>query len=109
VKLEDLLRRIHSNSGNLFHGRSPLSEIFTDLILAHRCRTEAVHTNTIESSVFRWFSSRFTPSRSAATHHSTGVLYGLSSKPLAGQNSKTVHYFLGATIMVTRGTVVSPA
>jgi hypothetical protein len=40
MKLEDLLRRIHPNS-------APLFEILTDLILAHRCRTEAVHTNTI--------------------------------------------------------------
>ena len=27
MKLENLLRRIHPNSANLLHGRSPLSEI----------------------------------------------------------------------------------
>ncbi len=27
----------------------------TDLSLAHRCRTEAVHTNTIGALRFRWF------------------------------------------------------
>jgi len=34
VKLEKMFRRIHANSANLFHGRSPLSEICSDLILA---------------------------------------------------------------------------
>jgi Transposase DDE domain group 1 len=29
-----MLRRVHANSANLFHGRSPLSEICNDLILA---------------------------------------------------------------------------
>src|SRR5581483_3232163 len=38
VKLKNVLRRIHANSGNLFHGRSPLSEISNDLSLAHGCR-----------------------------------------------------------------------
>src|SRR3984893_13877959 len=34
VKLENVFRRIHTNSANLFHGRPPLSEIYSDLILA---------------------------------------------------------------------------
>jgi hypothetical protein len=34
VKLEEMFRRVHPNSGNLFHGRSLLSEIRNDLILA---------------------------------------------------------------------------
>ena len=34
VKLENVLRRVHPNSANLFHGRFPLSEICNDLILA---------------------------------------------------------------------------
>src|SRR3954454_11255492 len=38
VKLENVFRRIHSNAANLVHGRSPLSEVAHDLILAHRCR-----------------------------------------------------------------------
>src|SRR4051794_31246204 len=48
VKLENVLRRIHSNSANLVHGRSPLSEITNnDLILAHRCRRgPSTPTNT---------------------------------------------------------------
>src|SRR6266446_5021302 len=45
VKLENVLRRIHPNSANLFHGRSPLSEICNDLILAHSMPLGAVHTN----------------------------------------------------------------
>src|ERR1700756_2926378 len=45
VKLENVLRRIHPNSANLFHGRSPLSEICYDLILAHSMPLGAVHTN----------------------------------------------------------------
>jgi len=40
-----MLRRVHSNSANLFHGRSPLFEINTDLILAHPMPPGAVHTN----------------------------------------------------------------
>ena len=34
MKLEKMFRRIHANSANLFHGRSPLFEICNDLILA---------------------------------------------------------------------------
>jgi hypothetical protein len=45
MKLENMLRRIHSNSANLFHGRSPLSEICNDLILAQSMPSGAVHTN----------------------------------------------------------------
>jgi len=40
-----MLRRIHPNPANLVHGRSPLSEINTDLILAHPMPPGAVHTN----------------------------------------------------------------
>jgi hypothetical protein len=46
VKLENVFRRIHPNSANLFHGRPPLSEIYSDLIiLARLMPLEAVHTN----------------------------------------------------------------
>jgi len=40
-----MLRRIHSNSAYLVHGRSPLSEINTDLTLAHWMPPGTVHTN----------------------------------------------------------------
>src|SRR5208283_3253799 len=33
VKLKNVFRGIHSNAANLFHGRSPTSEIFNDLTL----------------------------------------------------------------------------
>src|SRR5512144_2781968 len=45
VKLENVFRRIHSNAANLVHGRSPLSEICNDLILAHTMPSGAVHPN----------------------------------------------------------------
>src|SRR3954451_19911522 len=45
VKLEDVFRRIHPNSANLLHGRSPLSEISNDLSLAHSMPSGAVHTS----------------------------------------------------------------
>src|SRR5277367_4627924 len=51
VKLKDVFRRIHTNSANLVHGRSPLSEICNDLILARSMPSGAVHTN-------RWPRSR---------------------------------------------------
>src|ERR1700757_2448068 len=46
VKLENVFRRIHANSANLFHGRPPLSEIFSDLILARLMPSGVVHTNS---------------------------------------------------------------
>src|SRR5271167_5175934 len=48
VKLENVFRRIHTNSANLVHGRSPLSEIYNDLILARLMPSGAVHTNRID-------------------------------------------------------------
>src|SRR3984885_4254808 len=45
VKLEEAFRRIHPNSANLFHRRSPFSEICNDLILAHAMPSGAVHPN----------------------------------------------------------------
>src|SRR5713226_6121808 len=45
VKLKNVFRRIHTNSANLFHGRPPLSEIYSDLILARLMPSGAVHTN----------------------------------------------------------------
>ena|SRR5215469_8848436 len=39
------VRRMHPNSANLFHGRPPLSEIYSDLILARLMPSGAVHTN----------------------------------------------------------------
>src|ERR1700724_4019462 len=45
MELEKMLRRVHTNSANLFHGRSPLSEICNDLILAQSMPSGAVHTN----------------------------------------------------------------
>ena len=53
VKLENVFRRIHTNSANLFHGRPPLSEIYSDLILARLMPSGAVHTN--RRSVMRSF------------------------------------------------------
>lgn len=47
VNLKNLLRRIHTNSGNLVHGRLLSLEIVRDLILAPRCRRGAVHTNML--------------------------------------------------------------
>jgi hypothetical protein len=47
VKLENVFRRIHTNSANLVHGRPPLSEIYSDLILAPLMPSGAVHTNRI--------------------------------------------------------------
>src|SRR5664279_3392777 len=44
--LEETLRRIHPNSANLFHRRSPFNEICNDLILAHAMPSGAVHPNT---------------------------------------------------------------
>jgi hypothetical protein len=41
-----MFRRIHTNSANLFHGRSPLFEICNDLILAQSMPSGAVHPNT---------------------------------------------------------------
>jgi hypothetical protein len=50
VKLENMLRRIHSDSDNLFHGRSPLSEISNnDPILTHSVPPGAVHTNNSDT------------------------------------------------------------
>jgi hypothetical protein len=48
VKLENVLRRVHPNSANLFHGRFPLSEICNDLILARSMPSGAVHSNRWE-------------------------------------------------------------
>src|ERR1700760_3300226 len=48
VELENVFRCIHANSANLFHGRPPLSEIFTDLILAPLMPSGVVHTNRTE-------------------------------------------------------------
>jgi len=53
VKLENMLQRIHTNSANLFHGRSPLTEICNDLILARLMPSGAVHTNKWPRSRFR--------------------------------------------------------
>src|SRR6202043_2741200 len=49
VELENVFRRIHTNSANLFHGRPPLSEIYSDLILARLMPSGAVHTNRMKS------------------------------------------------------------
>src|SRR4051812_17811145 len=46
VKLENVFRRIHPNSANLLHGRSPLSEISNDLSLARSMPSGAVHTSS---------------------------------------------------------------
>jgi hypothetical protein len=45
MKLKNVFRRIHANSANVFHRRSPLAEICNDLFLAHRCLLGAVHPN----------------------------------------------------------------
>src|SRR5271166_2237302 len=49
MKLEKMFRCIHANSANLFHGRSPLFEICSDLILAQSMPSGAVHPNTLGS------------------------------------------------------------
>src|ERR1700688_2332842 len=46
VKLEEAFRRIHPNSANLFHRRSPSSEICNKLTLAHAMPSGAVHPIT---------------------------------------------------------------
>src|SRR6266487_1576184 len=38
MQLKNTLGRVHSNADKIVHGRPPLSEIYNDLILAHRCR-----------------------------------------------------------------------
>src|SRR6202011_248732 len=38
MKLEKMFRRVHANSANLFHGRSPLFEIATTSFWHNRCR-----------------------------------------------------------------------
>src|ERR1700682_855605 len=48
MQLKNVFRRVHPDSANLFHGRSPLSEINNDLILAHSMPPGAVHTNNFE-------------------------------------------------------------
>jgi hypothetical protein len=52
MKLKNMLRRIHPNSANLFHGRSPLSEINNnDLNLAHSMPPGAVRTSNARATV----------------------------------------------------------
>src|SRR4051794_32019136 len=46
VKLKNVFRRIHPNSANLLHGRSPLSEVSNSLILAHSMPSGTVHTRS---------------------------------------------------------------
>src|ERR1700730_3001196 len=46
MTLEKMFRSVHSHSANMFHGRSPLFEICTDLILAQSMPSGAVHPNT---------------------------------------------------------------
>src|SRR5271166_4265266 len=53
VKLENVFRRIHTNSANLVHGWPPLSEIYSDLILARLMPSGAVHTNRSRLCGFR--------------------------------------------------------
>src|SRR5271166_3903503 len=47
MKLKNVLRRIHSNSANLVHGRSPLFEINTRPHSGTLDAAGAVHTNRI--------------------------------------------------------------
>src|ERR1700688_4910724 len=46
VNLEEAFRRIHPNSANLFHRRSPFGEICKELTLAHAMPSGAVHPIT---------------------------------------------------------------
>jgi hypothetical protein len=46
VNLEEAFRRIHPNSANLFHRRSPFGEICNELTLAHAMPSGAVHPIT---------------------------------------------------------------
>jgi hypothetical protein len=54
MKLEKMFRRVHANSANLFHGRSPLFEICNDLILAQSMPSGAVHP-IIQSRLWPWY------------------------------------------------------
>src|ERR1700736_6379428 len=54
MKLEKMFRRVHANSANLFHGRSPLFEICNDLILAQSMPSGAVHPITLCGSAARF-------------------------------------------------------
>src|ERR1700720_2606808 len=58
MKLEKMFRRVHANSANLIHGRSPLFEICNDLILAQSMPSGTVHpiTQIRQSSPSRWTS-----------------------------------------------------
>jgi hypothetical protein len=69
VKLKNVFRRIHANSANLFHGRPPLSEIYSDLILARLMPSGAVHTN--RKPAIRLFGP-LPPRRSAALDPADG-------------------------------------
>jgi hypothetical protein len=57
-----MFRRIHANSANLFHGRSPLFEICNDLILAQSMPSGAVHPNTQSGDQIRLVLCRITAS-----------------------------------------------
>src|SRR3974390_3320263 len=59
-----MLRRIHPNSANLVHGRSPLSEIIQhDLILAHIDAVGGRPHQQIGNDSFTWFGTRTSKSR----------------------------------------------
>ena len=50
MQLKETLRRIHANADNLVHGRLLSDEVSTNLIMAHRCRSGAVHPNNPSSA-----------------------------------------------------------
>src|SRR5271157_2032554 len=79
MELEKMLRRIHANSANLFHGRSPLFEICNDLILAQSMPSGAVHPNTLCRSSAQ--SSRWGDDLGADVLGSFGI------SPIAGPDS----------------------
>jgi hypothetical protein len=45
MKLKQTLRRVHANARNLSADGSSLMKSSTNLIMAHRCRSGAVHPN----------------------------------------------------------------
>jgi hypothetical protein len=86
-----MLRRIHTNSAKLFHGRSPLSEICNDLILAHRCR-RGPSTPTLQEDLKRHVASKGNLQSPAELIEWCGRVEPMPGKlsPRNGIDSKTI-------------------
>jgi hypothetical protein len=87
MKLKNMLRRIHPHSANLFHGRSPLSEINNnDLNLAHSMPPGAVHINNAGHPI-RWLRQKSQDKgglqpNSAAFKNPQPVVRGISKRSM---------------------------